>query len=197
MLDKARPAFKPILEKIAKPFMWVHPNFITLFGFLAGVLFFYLMYKQMYGWALLCYFGVAVDSLDGTIARMTGKESQFGAFFDATLDRITDSLMIIGFAFAAVVSWPLAVLTMLAGLMISYTRAKAEQVSGNKVKLAVGIMERPERLLLLLIASTLLYFGIDKEFYGQTLYDIIFWILLILSTFTVLQRMYAAWKILK
>lgn len=194
MLDKARPVTDPILKKIAKPFLWVNPNAITIIGFLIGGLFFYLMYKQMYWLALVCFLGVAVDSLDGTIARMTGKESKFGAFFDSSMDRLTDCLTITGFAIAGAVSWPLTTAVVIASFMISYVRGKAEQVGNNEFKLAVGIIERPERIIFMFVMTLLLALEIDYEFKGYNLSELLFILLLILSIVTIVQRFYAAWK---
>lgn len=197
MLDKARPIFNPLLEKIATPFKSVNPNIVTIVGFLSGFLFFYLIQKEEYFLALLSFTGILVDSLDGTIARMTGKVTKFGGFFDASLDRVTDAVMMMGFAYAEIVSWPLVTTTIIASMMISYSRAKAEQMADNKIRLAVGIIERPERIAILFLMTLMLVLEITPNMHGLKLYQYGFQFLLLLSVITILQRFYAAWKALK
>jgi archaetidylinositol phosphate synthase len=196
MLDKLRPISKPLLEKIAVPIVKIHPNWITLIGFIFGVAFFCTMRKGLYPLSLLMLLGVMVDSLDGTVARLSGKESKFGAFFDSTLDRFTDVLLISAFAVSGLISWPLAMATAVMGLMISYSRATAEKLMENKIKLAVGLMERPERLIMIVLATLLTIFTPNAKILGIQLVAIIFWILLILSIITVGQRMWKARQIL-
>lgn len=196
MLDKARPTVQPYLEKVAKPFLKVHPNWITLIGFLFGVAFFCAMRRGFIQVALVLLLGVAVDSLDGTVARLSGKESKFGAFFDSTLDRFTDVLMIAAFAVAGFVSWPLTMASAVMSLMVSYTRGTAEKLMENKVKLAVGIMERPERLILIAVATAIAAFWPTLQFGEMSVVEGLFWVLLFLSTITVGQRMWAGYKIL-
>jgi archaetidylinositol phosphate synthase len=196
MLDKARPFAQPYLEKVAKPFLKVHPNWITLIGFLFGVAFFCAMRRGFTEIALVLLLGVAVDSLDGTVARLSGKESKFGAFFDSTLDRFTDVLMIAAFAVAGFVSWPLVMASAVMSLMVSYTRGTAEKLMENKVKLAVGIMERPERLLLIAVATFIAAFTPDASVADLKVIEALFWLLLILSTVTMGQRMWKAYQLL-
>lgn len=196
MLDKARPTVQPYLEKVAKPFLRVHPNWITLIGFLFGVAFFCAMRRGFTQVALVLLLGVVVDSLDGTVARLSGKESKFGAFFDSTLDRFTDVLMIAAFAVAGFVSWPLAMASGVMSLMVSYTRGTAEKLMENKVKLAVGIMERPERLVVIAVATFIAAFMPEATIADFNVIEGLFWLLLILSTVTVGQRMWKAYKIL-
>lgn len=186
MLDKARPAAKPILEKLARPFIKIQPNWLSLAGPIVAVIYLWLMVNGLFGLALLSLAGISFDFLDGTVARMTGKESKFGAFWDATLDRMADFLLLAAFGASGLITWPWVMAAVTASFMISYTRAKAGEVSEGKVRLAVGIAERPERIILIALATLAAAVG----WYG-TVY-ILFGILILLSAVTVVQRILAA-----
>lgn len=137
--------------------------------------------KFRLGALLLAVAGVC-DLLDGELARAAGGESRFGAFLDSTLDRLGEALVLVGIAgfyvrnlFALVfqpqlvleqiaqqlepATWAvLAVTAMLAlvgSFMVSYTRARAE---GLGLECRVGWFERPERLVLLIVAGALQVF---------------------------------------
>lgn len=124
------------------------------------------------------------DLLDGTMARISGTSGPWGAFLDSTTDRITD-----GAIFAAFVWWasgrsaPLAVAAMvalIAGFVTSYARAKAESIN---VECKVGVAERPERVGGIMGAAFLSGLGVPYILPGMI------WLLAILSSITVWQRM--------
>lgn len=186
MLDKARPAVKPILEKLARPFIRIHPNWLSLAGPIVALIYFWLMKEGYYWAALVSLAGIGFDFLDGTVARMTGKESKFGAFWDATLDRLADFLILAAFGVSGLIPWPWVMVAMLASFLISYTRAKAGEVSGGKVRLAVGIAERPERMILISLMTLAAAVG----WYGTV--NILFGILILISLITIIQRILAA-----
>ena len=99
----------------------------------------------------------ALDILDGALARVSGQVSPFGAFLDSVLDRYSDLLVLAGlvFLFARLgrLEVVLAVLLALIGtVMVSYTRARAESVD---VECRVGLMERGERMLVLIAGGLL------------------------------------------
>jgi len=101
---------------------------------------------------LLCSAG---DMLDGAVARIGGKATTFGAFLDSTLDRFSDFAVYLGIAFYFVargnVTYTLLpMLAVFAGLMISYTRARAEDLIGF---CTVGYWQRGERMAAILIAA--------------------------------------------
>ncbi|MFH1488222.1 MAG: CDP-alcohol phosphatidyltransferase family protein [Pseudomonadota bacterium] len=122
--------------------------------------------------AWIIFLAGTCDVLDGTLARQTGKSSAFGAFLDSTLDRFSDAFPLLGLAYyfaggepwlqlsgsraAAGESSPFAVvvvvLAVTGSFMVSYTRARAE---GMGVECSGGLMQRPERLTLLIIAALL------------------------------------------
>jgi CDP-diacylglycerol--glycerol-3-phosphate 3-phosphatidyltransferase len=96
-----------------------------------------------------------LDILDGSLARVSGRVSPFGAFLDSVLDRYSDLLVLAGlvFLFARLgrLDAVVAVLLALIGtVMVSYTRARAESVD---VECRVGFMERGERMLVLIAGA--------------------------------------------
>lgn len=99
------------------------------------------------------------DSLDGTLARLTGKSSQFGAFLDSTLDRLGDGAVFGAITYAVarqatnsgMQSWLLiaAVVSMVGAATVPYARARAEAVGAEA---SGGIAERTDRLVIALVA---------------------------------------------
>lgn len=138
----------------------VRPNTITTVG--TGIV---LLSAVAYavGWiriggGLLLLSGV-VDTLDGQVARSSGQVTRFGAFYDSTLDRVGDGATFIGIAtyllLAPDVAWRTAavvvcMVAILASLLVSYARARAE---GLGLDCKVGIAQRAERIVLLGVAS--------------------------------------------
>ena len=95
------------------------------------------------------------DTLDGELSRRTGTASALGAFVDSTVDRLSESLMLVGLYWYYRDSWfgLLAIAALVFSLMVSYVRARAEGV-GRECK--VGLFERPVRVLLLLFGAFVL-----------------------------------------
>lgn len=125
------------------------------------------------------------DLLDGSMARARGTSSRFGAFLDSTMDRVAD-----GAIFAALTWWAArdgawgaalaALLCLVTSQLVSYVRARAE---GLGLTANVGLVERPERLLAIGVGGLCAGFGWPTGMY------IVLWILAVLSTVTVGQRM--------
>ena len=122
-----------------------------------------------------------LDMVDGALARVSQLESKFGAFLDSTLDRYSESITFLGLAFYyanegdAQAHLLLIFLTLVGSWAVSYTRARAE---GLDIECNVGILQRPERLVLL-IASLIL---------GLVLPAL--WVLAVLTNITAVQRIY-------
>ena len=165
------------------------PNALTLIGLLlnalvAGVL--ALGHPVLGG--VLVLVANAFDMLDGALARVSGKGSRFGAFFDSTLDRYAEALIYLG-VMAWLVrlgdSWSLlaAYLSVVGSFMVSYSRARAE---GLGVQGEVGWLPRPERILLLALALIV----------HQYLLAPVLWLLAVMTNFTALQRILYAKKAL-
>jgi CDP-diacylglycerol--glycerol-3-phosphate 3-phosphatidyltransferase len=141
----------------------VHPNILSFAGLVlsggSG-----LLYSQgRFFWAawMVLLAGIC-DTLDGQIARQAKKNSPFGAFFDSTLDRYSDMFLFIGLAYSSSPSeaqaqaspWTVVaiVLAIAGSFMVSYTRARAE---GLGLQCKAGMMQRPERITLLILGSLL------------------------------------------
>lgn len=95
-----------------------------------------------------------VDMLDGAVARATSSASRFGAVYDHVLDRYAEFAVLIGIGLGGLVSWPWVVFGLFGMVMASYTRAKAESVGGLK-SCTVGVAERQEKIILILLGSVL------------------------------------------
>lgn len=197
MLSQLRPKLNPIVEFIAKPFMGVHPNILTLLGLIPPILFLFFMLSQQYIWALISFIGLFFDTLDGAVARKTKRSSAFGALLDSTFDRVTDAIYIFGFAVTGTVSYPLVYLVMVLSYLISYIRSRAELAAKASFVLSVGIIERPERLILMFIALLGQVILPDFSLYGYNFASLAFIILAVLSFATVMQRIIKAEKLLK
>jgi CDP-diacylglycerol--glycerol-3-phosphate 3-phosphatidyltransferase len=171
----------PLADFMAR--LGIHPNTLTLFGMLLQVgigVMFGLGYLMLGGWLLLVV--SPVDALDGALARTLGKPSRFGAFLDSTFDRISDASLIMGLTvhylrrvdFLNVV---LLLVALVASLMVSYVRARAEAL-GFSCK--GGLLTRMERIALIGVLSA---FG---------LHVVLPWALpgalAVLSVFTMVQR---------
>lgn len=149
------------------------------------------------------------DILDGQVARKSGRTTRFGAFFDSTLDRVAEAALFVGIAyyymaqlvdmavnpnrvlanlqhglepvtFAAIAV--LAMLALVGSFMVSYTRARAE---GLGLECKVGWFERPERMVLLILAG---YAGLGPVMPAALL------VLVVFSFATAIQRMAHVWK---
>jgi len=112
-------------------------------------------YLLLAAWMMIMSFGC--DMLDGAVARIGGKGSKFGAFLDSTVDRFCDFLIFAGIAASYAWSRPanvtfvlLAMVAFLNGIMISYTRARAEDLIDS---CSVGFWQRGERMAAVLIAT--------------------------------------------
>ena len=173
--DKNRTRYLKIIEPVGNIFAraGVHPNILSISG-LALSLTAGLIYSQgAFFWAAwVVVLAGTCDTLDGHIARQNNKHSDFGAFFDSTLDRYSDMFLYIGLAYhfsggpafmgihpsasnhADPSPWTVMVIVMaVAGsFMVSYTRARAE---GLGLECKKGLMQRPERIILLIIGSLL------------------------------------------
>lgn len=168
----------------------VHPNALTTIGFFVTVssaFAFHTHHVRTAGFLILL--GGFFDILDGRVARLTGLGSKFGAFYDSTLDRISEIAVFLGLLslyndyrleLGDVGMIYLITLAMAGSLMISYTRARAEAMG---LDCRVGLMPRAERVVLLGAAA--LFFG--EAWNGIVLKGVIL-ILAVLTNLTAFQR---------
>ena len=195
VLNKYRSTVDGILTKLAKPFMRIHPNTITLvslfFAFLAGFSF-YLTYITP-SFLFLAFASIIIaallDAIDGKVARIKHISSPRGDFLDHLVDRYADMFIIIGIGFS-IYSTPLFALLALSGVfMTSYVGTQAQAV-GLK-RLYGGLMGRADRLVILIILPILQFFWWGYYFSVST------WVLIlfaVLGHFTAIQRTFYAWK---
>lgn len=174
----------------------VHPNLLTTIGFLVTVgagLAFSEHHVRTAG--LLVLLGGVFDIFDGRVARLSGLGSKFGAFYDSTLDRISEVVVFLGLLslyndyrleLGDVGMIYLIMLAMAGSQMISYTRARAEALG---LDCRVGLMPRAERVVL--VGTSALFFG--ESWNGLVLKGVIV-ILAILTNLTAFQRIYWVWK---
>ena len=182
---------------IAKPFSKVHPNILSLFGIVPPILFLWLMVTGNYFWAFISLLGLFADTIDGAVARMTGKTSAFGALLDSSIDRVSDALYIVAFAAAGLVSYPLVIVALVLSYLISYIRSRAELAGNGKFVLNVGIIERPERMVAVVLALLASILFPNAIFLGANLATHIFYLLCVLSLVTIVQRVSRSWSLLR
>ncbi len=152
------PQVEPLLNKAAR-FLAERkftPNQLTLAGmglnFFAGWIYSGGLFPLA---GIILLIGALGDLLDGPLARLTGKTSRFGAFLDSTVDRYSDFFLFGGLAYFFAVEQSLGKLIMVLGILLgsfitSYAKARAESLIPS---VSVGFLERPERLILLVIGS--------------------------------------------
>jgi CDP-diacylglycerol---glycerol-3-phosphate 3-phosphatidyltransferase len=138
------------------------------------------------GWAVVGVVAAGfVDLLDGSVARISGRSSPRGAFFDSVADRLSDGLMLGGLAWYFIgTTRPylsvLAFAVVVASLVVSYERARAESLGYNA---RGGLMERAERMALL---------GVGLAF--SSLLVPVLWVMLALTGFTIVHRFVKVWR---
>jgi CDP-diacylglycerol---glycerol-3-phosphate 3-phosphatidyltransferase len=173
------------------------PNTISLTGFALCVVAAVLVWEEFFFLGGIAYIvGSVCDTLDGRYSRMSGKGTSFGAFLDSTLDRIEEGLVLtsVGAYFARTgddLAAAACVFAVLASLMVSYTRARAEALG---VECKVGIADRPVRVVILSVG---LVFAKGAGFLGLDLLAPAVYVLAALSAITVWQRIWHVRKALR
>ncbi|PYI38155.1 CDP-alcohol phosphatidyltransferase [Arthrobacter psychrolactophilus] len=191
MLNKyARALFAAIFTPVAALLvrLKVSPDAVTIIGTLgvaAGALIGYPLGELFWGTVVITVF-VFSDILDGLMARMIGRKGNWGAFLDSTLDRVGD-----GAVFAGIVIWfytggnnhfiaAMALTCLVLGSIVSYAKARAE---GLGMTANVGIAERSDRLVVVLVATGLVGLGLP-----EVVLAVVLVLLAIASLVTVFQR---------
>ena len=179
------PLLSPLIKALAR---WgVHPNGLTLAGFIITCMAAAALIKgNLRIGGLLILLGGLCDSMDGNLARSTGKASRFGALFDSTMDRYSEFAVFLGIGayFISIkdyFSLTAAFLALCGSIMVSYTRARAESLGFDS---KAGMMQRAERIVFL---------G-----FGALIHPVVFklslWLVAILANLTALQRLRNASK---
>jgi CDP-diacylglycerol--glycerol-3-phosphate 3-phosphatidyltransferase len=165
----------------------IHPNTLTLIGVLINVAAAVALGRDHFILAgVIMIVANIFDFIDGKVAHITNTVSRFGAFWDSTLDRFSDIALFLGliYLYANVRRTDyvmVAALAMMFSIMTSYARARAESLIE---KCKVGFMERPERIVLFMIGAFT-----DRM-------AAVLWVILILSIFTVADRIYYTYLVL-
>jgi CDP-diacylglycerol---glycerol-3-phosphate 3-phosphatidyltransferase len=163
----------------------VHPNVLTFIGLLINIWAAFLFAGGKFRWAGVVVIGAGLfDMVDGRVARETNRVTRFGGFFDSVLDRYSDLGLLVGLLvfYASINRYFYVVLTaivMTGTVMVSYTRARAENTIP---KCKVGFLERPERVVLIIVGALFIRMA-------QVL-----WVIAILSNITVIHRMIYTWQ---
>jgi len=163
----------------------INPNALTVIGFLLNVLAAYLFAYGYFRWAGgMVFLAGLFDMLDGRVARLSNRVTPFGGFFDSVLDRYSDLCLMIGLlVFYGRINrfWyvTLVAIVMIGSVMVSYARARAENLIPS---CKVGFLERPERMVLILIGA----------FFDRM--APVLWVIAVLSTLTVIHRVVYTWQ---
>lgn len=179
----------------------IHPDTLTFAGLVLSAAAGFLVGGGSFFWGawVIALAGV-LDTLDGSLARHTGRTSKFGAFFDSTLDRYGEAFILTGFAWffaggsdpasagdvsgpSEVAPWTIVwiLLAMAGSFMVSYTRARAE---GLGLQCKEGLFQRPQRMALLVIGGLLGALPVA----GPYILKGVFFLLACLTNVTAVQR---------
>ena len=179
--------FTPLARLFLK--LGLSPDIVTIVGTIGvcvSALGFYPRHEFFWGSILVSVFALS-DTIDGVMARLSGRSSNWGAYLDSTLDRVGDSAV-----FGGLVLWyagdggtpylaALALACLILGSVVSYSKARAE---GLGMTANVGIAERADRLVAVLIATGLVGLGVP-----EVLLTVVLSLLALASLITVIQRM--------
>lgn len=181
----------------------ITPNFITTMGlvlnFVTAIFFFYAgIYKSddlsYVGWGggIILFAGL-FDMMDGRVARLGNKVTPFGALYDSVLDRYSELITLFGIAYYLIFQGYLlgSILTFMAlmgSFMVSYVRARAE---GIGLECKVGLMQRPERVVLTALGAISCGVFADVEAFDSMLI-----LILAMAVIAILANVTAFWRIL-
>ncbi len=188
-----------IVRRLA--FGGVNPNILTVIGVTinvgCGILF---GFGEFFWAGIVLIVANLFDMLDGNVARLSGRVTRFGGFLDSSLDRLSDMVAFLGIMIFYAGNSPdhsllnvtLAGVGLIGSVMVSYTTARSE---GFGVKANVGFLQRPERVVLLIIGalSTVQH---SNSFFANRMPQVL-WVLAIGSFWTFVHRMFYIWKELK
>jgi CDP-diacylglycerol---glycerol-3-phosphate 3-phosphatidyltransferase len=178
-----RKLFKGVIDPVARFFLRIgfKPNMITYLGLIITTGASALIITNHIRWAgLALLIGAPLDVVDGSMARLLGHSSSYGAFIDSVTDRYSELVLLGGLLihFALKANMTACILVFLAAVgsvMVSYTKARAEAL-GFSAK--IGLLTRVERLIVMVLC---LIFNIPM---------VALWIIAILANVTALQRIW-------
>ncbi len=182
---------QPIAKRIAA--LGITANMLTIvglfFGIGAGIS---IALGHLKTAAALILIGGSFDMMDGAVARAANKNTPFGALLDSVVDRYSEGTIFLGIAIyfftgGMIGGIALTCLALIGAFLVSYVRARAE---GLDLECKVGIMQRPERVIILFLGVIL------QAILAVKVSPLILalWILVIFSHITILQRVAFASK---
>lgn len=168
------------------------PNSLTIIGFLLSLTAASLYWGGLSGWEwigsiFILLVGSFFDAIDGAMARKYAEVSKFGGVLDSVLDRLGEIALYAALVAGSLVPAWIGVWALSAALMVSYVRARVG-MEGVTLK-GVGIAERPERLLILIVAT--IFWPLSSSFLEGGVLSIA-----LLSSITVVSRVYRASRVL-
>jgi len=186
---KTQKFFRRLAEWWVRPMvkLGITPNMLTVTGLVLALFSAVAIARDHLVWgAVLLFIGGAFDLSDGALARVQNSRSDFGAFFDSTLDRYSEAIVLMGLVYfygeRAQTGALLVVFAVLVGsLLVSYTRARAQ---GLGLDCEVGLYARPERVMTLVV--------------GLIFYPWLLWFLALLAVVTnvtAIQRIVHVWRL--
>ncbi|PVX24322.1 MAG: hypothetical protein CW691_07900 [Candidatus Bathyarchaeum sp.] len=187
MLTKLKQQVQTWLTSTAKMFhnLGLTPNHVSIMGIIFSILAAITYSQWKFNPILLILAPVLMlisglfDALDGVIARIYGKATTFGGFFDSMLDRYADALVLCGIIIGGLTELHWGLAALMGSMLVSYARARAE-AAGVKME-SVGLAERAERIVILAAASFISYVWIDALNWSIL-------VLAVLTNLTVVQR---------
>lgn len=191
MLNTFKAFFTKVFTPLARVLLrlGISPDVVTVVGTVGacvGALAFYPRGEFFVGTLIIAFF-VLFDTLDGTMARLSGRPTRWGAFLDSTLDRVADAAIFGGLVLyyagdgRNATYAGLALACLILGSVVSYARARAE---GLGFTADVGIAERADRLVAVLVAT-----GFVGLFLPEVVLGVVLALLALASLVTVVQRM--------
>ena len=176
-----------LFEALARVLQALHltPNAITLIGTLLSVVVaYFIMTDRLLAAGAVYFVASLTDALDGTLARMAGVRSRFGAFWDSTLDRLSEAIVVSSIAYWAalqgdMLGLAISLAALVTSFMVSYTRARGE---GLGIESKVGFGTRVERFIILLTALLVGYPIVGLA------------IIAVLAGITTVMRIYDVWR---
>jgi CDP-diacylglycerol--glycerol-3-phosphate 3-phosphatidyltransferase len=164
MLSHYKESLHGVADPVARLLLRAHvrPNQLTVLGLGVSIVAAHAFFqgRLRLAAALLAVAGL-FDFFDGSLARLAGSESAFGAFLDSVVDRYSDLVVLLGIALyyerADQTGGVLFAMAALVGtVMVSYTKARAQSIG---MPCEIGLMERPERMLVLILGGVLHLLG--------------------------------------
>jgi CDP-diacylglycerol--glycerol-3-phosphate 3-phosphatidyltransferase len=186
---KSQRFFRMLAEWWVRPLsaLGITPNMMTVAGLLLSAASAFAIASQHLVWgAVILFLAGACDLSDGALARVQGSRSTFGAFFDSSLDRYSEAVVLFGLVYlygsqGRTTELAIVFAGLIGSLMVSYTRARAE---GLGFECKEGLYARPERVMTLVV--------------GLLLYPWLLWFLVglaVLSNVTAIQRIVHVWRL--